>query len=125
MGGFDGRRGGRHSARPAVFGGNIAILQGGRPIYSRSFGWSAEDRKRAVTGDAVFSLFSVTKAFTNMLVFRAIERGQLTLTTPIHHVIPEFCGGLRNRIRFPSVDPQHRDSEHLLSAPGHVHRSTG
>ncbi len=46
----------------------------------------------------MFSLFSVTKAFTNILVFQAIERGLLTLTTPIAKVIPEFAGGLRDRI---------------------------
>jgi CubicO group peptidase (beta-lactamase class C family) len=40
----------------------------------------------------------VTKAFTNILVFRAIERGLLTLTTPIAKIIPEFSGGLRDRV---------------------------
>ena len=46
----------------------------------------------------MFSLFSVTKAFTNILVFQAIERGLLTLTTPVAKIIPEFAGGLRDRI---------------------------
>ncbi len=80
------------------FGGNIAVSRAGELIYSQTFGHSAEDKKRAVAKDSVFSLFSVTKALTNMLVFRAIENGQLTLTTPIHRIIPEFSGGLRNRV---------------------------
>ena len=46
----------------------------------------------------MFSLFSVTKAFTNILIFQAIERGLLTLTTPMAKIIPEFAGGLRDRI---------------------------
>jgi len=80
------------------FGGNILVSRGGKPLYGRTFGHSAEDKKRPVAPDSVFSLFSVTKALTNLLVFRAIEKGQLTLTTPIHRIIPEFSGGLRNRI---------------------------
>src|SRR5262249_27454865 len=45
-----------------------------------------------------FSLFSTTKAFTGVLVLRAIERGQLALTTSISDVIPEFSGRGREAI---------------------------
>jgi CubicO group peptidase (beta-lactamase class C family) len=48
----------------------------------------------------VFSIFSITKAFTNLLVFRAIERGDLALTTRVSDVIPGFGGGLRATITF-------------------------
>ena len=41
--------------------------------------------------DSVFSIFSVTKAMTNVLVFRAIELGQFALTTKICDIIPEFA----------------------------------
>jgi CubicO group peptidase (beta-lactamase class C family) len=46
----------------------------------------------------VFSIFSVTKAFTNVLALAAIEQGRLALTTPIAQIIPEFSGGLRDKI---------------------------
>jgi CubicO group peptidase (beta-lactamase class C family) len=52
----------------------------------------------ALRKDQVFSIFSVTKAFTNALVFRCIERGDFALTTRISQLIPEFAGGLRERI---------------------------
>ena len=48
--------------------------------------------------DSVFSIFSATKAITNVLVFRAIERGQLMLTTKVSEIIKEFSGGIRERI---------------------------
>ena len=48
--------------------------------------------------DSVFSIFSATKAITNVLVFRAIERGQLLLTTKVSEIIKEFSGGIRERI---------------------------
>jgi CubicO group peptidase (beta-lactamase class C family) len=88
----------RDIAAGLYFGGVISIKRGGQSAYFKTFGHSSETKQRAVAQDSVFSLFSVTKAFTNMLVFQAIERGLLTLTTPVAKVIPEFAGGLRDRI---------------------------
>jgi CubicO group peptidase (beta-lactamase class C family) len=88
----------RDIAEGQYFGGIISVKRGGERAYHQVFGHSSESKERAVADDSVFSLFSVTKAFTNILVFQAIERGLLTLTTPLCKVIPEFSGGLRERI---------------------------
>jgi len=56
--------------------------------------------KRPLKKDSVFSLFSTTKALTNVLVFRAIELGQFALTTRVSEIIPEFSGGRRAEITF-------------------------
>jgi CubicO group peptidase (beta-lactamase class C family) len=88
----------RDIAQGQYFGGVISVQRGGQPAYHKVFGHSSESKERAVAEDSVFSLFSVTKAFTNILVFQAIERGLMTLTTPLTKIIPEFCGGLRERI---------------------------
>jgi len=103
--GFDAERLGfltaaveRDIAADLYYGGIIAVKRGAQLAYLKTFGKSGPTKNRPVTEDAVFSLFSVTKAFTNVLVFQAIERGFLTLTTPLAKVIPEFAGGLRDRI---------------------------
>ena len=46
----------------------------------------------------MFSIFSITKAFVNVLVLQAIEEGRLALTTRVSSVIPEFKGPPRERI---------------------------
>ena len=46
--------------------------------------------RQPLTRDSVFNIFSVTKAFTNVLVMQAIEQGRFMLTTPICELIPEF-----------------------------------
>jgi CubicO group peptidase (beta-lactamase class C family) len=51
-----------------------------------------------LTSDSVFSIFSVTKAFTNVLALKAIEDGRLSLAAKISEIIPEFSGGLRQEI---------------------------
>jgi CubicO group peptidase (beta-lactamase class C family) len=88
----------RDIAAGLYFGGVISVQRGGQSAYFKTFGHSSASKERVVARDSVFSLFSVTKAFTNILVFQAIERGSLTLTTPLAKVIPEFGGGLRDRI---------------------------
>jgi CubicO group peptidase (beta-lactamase class C family) len=90
----------RDIAAGQYFGGVISVKRGGQLGYLRTFGRSGPTHDRPVAQDAVFSLFSVTKAFTNILVFQAIERGLFTLTTPVVKVIPEFSGGLREKITF-------------------------
>ncbi len=47
----------------------------------------------------MFSIFSITKAFTNVLTLRAIEQGRFALTTPISELVPQFSGGERGRIQ--------------------------
>ncbi|HEY1898186.1 MAG TPA: serine hydrolase domain-containing protein, partial [Steroidobacteraceae bacterium] len=90
----------RDIAAGLYFGGVISVKRGGQSAYHKVFGHSSESKERKVAEDSVFSLFSVTKAFTNILVFQAIERGLMTLTTPLCKIIPEFRGGLRERITF-------------------------
>jgi CubicO group peptidase (beta-lactamase class C family) len=88
----------RDIAADLYFGGVISVQRGGQPAYFKTFGYSSAAKERKVAEDSVFSLFSVTKAFTNILIFQAIERGSLTLATPVARIISEFAGGLRDRI---------------------------
>jgi CubicO group peptidase (beta-lactamase class C family) len=88
----------RDIAAGLYFGGVIGVKRGGTLAYLKTFGDSGPSEKRKVAEDSVFNLFSVTKAFTSILVFQACERGLMTLTTPLAKYIPEFSGGLREKI---------------------------
>jgi CubicO group peptidase (beta-lactamase class C family) len=85
-------------AKDRYFGGAIAIGRHGKLALHEAFGHADSKRTRPVKKDSVFSLFSVTKAFTVVLILRAIDRGELALTTPISDVIPEFKGRGREAI---------------------------
>ena len=87
-------------ARGRYFGGVLIVARHGEVGYYEAVGHADEARTRPVRKDSVFSLFSVTKSFTNVLMFRAIERGQLALTTKVVDVIPEFAGRGRELITF-------------------------
>ncbi len=80
-------------------GAVIGVSRHGETGLLEAFGSYSSTDDRKVGVDSVFSLFSLTKAFTNVLVLRAVERGQLAFTTKVVDIIPEFAGAPRDRIR--------------------------
>jgi CubicO group peptidase (beta-lactamase class C family) len=86
--------------RGLYYGAVILVARHGVVGLHEAIGNTNLKDKRPVTKDSVFTLFSTTKAFTNVLVFRAIERGEFALTTKVSEIIPEFSGGRRQDITF-------------------------
>ena len=82
------------------FGAVIAVARHGRLGLAAHIGFGDEAGAMPLAQDSVFSLFSLTKAFTNILVLRAIELGQFALTTRVSEIIPEFRGGIRETVTF-------------------------
>lgn len=82
------------------FGAVVAVARHGEIGLIEAIGHGDADATIPLEQDSVFSLFSLTKAFTNQLVFRAIELGQFALTTRVSEIIPEFKGGIRERVTF-------------------------
>jgi len=80
------------------YGAVLAIARAGQLGLHEAIGHADAAASRALRLDSVFSIFSVTKAITNVLVLRAIELGRFALTTRISDLVPEFSGGLRNQI---------------------------
>lgn len=80
------------------YGAVIAVARGGRLALNAAIGHADAKQSIPLQTDSVFSIFSVTKAITNVLVLRSIELGRLALTTRISDVVPEFCGGAREQI---------------------------
>jgi len=85
-------------AQQRYFGAVITIARHGSVGLSAVIGAQDAAGTRPLRADSVFSIFSVTKAFTNILALRAIELGRFALTTRVSEVIPEFGGGLRSQI---------------------------
>jgi CubicO group peptidase (beta-lactamase class C family) len=79
-------------------GAVIRIARHGRLALDTVIGAHDAGQTRPLQRDSVFSIFSVTKAFTNLLALRAIEEGRFALTTRIAELVPAFSGGARNGI---------------------------
>ncbi len=87
-------------ARGDYYGAVVKIGRGGEVVFEEAIGHADAGGERDLQMDDVFSLFSVTKAFTNVLVLRSIEQGRFQLTTRVADVLPEFTGAPRDRATF-------------------------
>jgi CubicO group peptidase (beta-lactamase class C family) len=86
--------------RGLYYGGVILVARNGVVGIHEAIGYIDPKTKKPVRKNSVFSLFSTTKAITNILVFRAIERGEFALPTRVFEIIPGFSGGQRQQITF-------------------------
>ncbi|MGH9688954.1 MAG: serine hydrolase domain-containing protein [Candidatus Acidiferrales bacterium] len=84
--------------RGRYFGAVVVVARHGVVALHEAIGHIDSKRDRPLKKNSVFNIFSTTKALTNVLVFRAIERGDLALTTRVSEIIPEFSGGWREKI---------------------------
>ncbi|MET0292102.1 MAG: serine hydrolase domain-containing protein [Steroidobacteraceae bacterium] len=76
----------------------LKVAHHGEVVADLCIGSADAEQTKPLQPDSVFSIFSVTKAFTNLLVMQAIEQGRFALTTPISDLIPEFKGHGREKI---------------------------
>jgi len=79
------------------WGARIRVAQAGEVVADFAVGYADAAGTTPILQDSVFSIFSVSKAFVNLLILRAIELGRIALTTKVSDVIPEFSGPPRER----------------------------
>jgi CubicO group peptidase (beta-lactamase class C family) len=71
-------------------GAVVLVARGGQVALHEAVGWSERATGRRARLDDVFFVYSVSKTLTTAAVLLRIDRGELTLTTPVAEVIPEF-----------------------------------
>src|ERR1700729_1341993 len=80
-------------------GAVIKVARAGAVALETAIGAADAAQTRPLALNSVFSIFSITKAFTNTLVLRAIELGHFALTTAVTELIPEFSGHGREKVQ--------------------------
>ena len=77
------------------FGASLLVARGGKIVHCANLGTVAPNRRAA--SDDRYLLMSMSKAFTAVLVLRAIEAGRFQLDTRVDEVLPGFeVGGKKD-----------------------------
>ena len=87
-------------ARGDYYGMVLQVGLRGEVVFEEAIGAADGAGERPLQLDDVFSIFSVTKAFTNVLILKAIEEGRFTLTTKVSDMLPEFTGAPRDQATY-------------------------
>lgn len=67
------------------------VMQDGKVVYEKAFGWSDKEADRRMTTDTIFRIASQTKALTSAAALQLVEEGLLTLGTRVGAFIPSFA----------------------------------
>ncbi|MFF0107348.1 serine hydrolase domain-containing protein [Streptomyces hirsutus] len=76
----------------AYHGANIIVARHGEIALRGTYGLADVQAGRPTRRDDVYRILSMSKGFTNALVFRALSEGRLMLSTRVVDLIPEFFG---------------------------------
>ena len=67
------------------------VLQDGKPVYERAFGWSDKEARRPMEANTIFRIASQTKAFTSTAIMALVEEGKIGVTQPVSDFLPTFA----------------------------------
>ncbi len=79
-------------------GAVVMVAGGGQLALYEALGFAERASRRAMQKDAVFCLFSVTKAITATAILSRVDQGKLALTTRVAEIIPEFSSKGKQRV---------------------------
>lgn len=68
----------------------ISVIQDGRLVYSKGFGFRNVDKNLPVTPQTLFAIGSCTKAFTAVTMGILVDEGQLEWDRPLKEYLPTF-----------------------------------
>lgn len=87
-----------------IYDGAVVMLGlRGNVVLHEAIGFAERSSGRRARKDDVFCLFSVTKTMTAASVLARVDRGDVTLTTPVCEVIPEFAVRGKQRVTIANL----------------------
>jgi len=78
------------SAAKELFEGTVLVAENGTIIYNESFGFKDSEKLLAVTNESHFSIASITKLFTAIVIMQLVEDGKISLSDTLDKLLPEY-----------------------------------
>lgn len=70
------------------FSGVVLITQNGKPIYAKSKGYANRETKLPISLDSRFTVMSISKQITAVMVLQEVEKGHIQLQQTLHTYLP-------------------------------------
>lgn len=72
------------------FNGSVLVIDNGKELYKKSFGYANFDSKELLNNNSVFELASCSKQFTGMAIMMLAEQGKINYSDNIKKYIPNL-----------------------------------
>ena len=86
------------AAQYGQFNGAILVIDAGRPVYQRAFGWADMEWQTPLTADTRFEIASMTKPMTAITVMQLVQEGKIRLDGKVSDYVPYYPTETGNRI---------------------------
>ncbi len=73
-----------------IVGASMAIVDHGKMVYAKGYGYADNRRKIKATDKTVFCIGSITKTFTAMAIMKLHEEGKIDLDKPASYYLPDL-----------------------------------
>lgn len=73
-----------------AFSGIVLIAKGGKPIFSRGYGWANREIDERNRDETRFPLASLSKIFTGVSICQLVEQGKLSFDDSIRKILPDY-----------------------------------
>ena len=74
---------------PGKFSGAIEIQENGKTVYQKALGFADKETNVPATKNTKFRIGSISKTFTAVLTFKAVQEGKLSLQDPLVKFFPD------------------------------------
>jgi len=81
------------------FNGSALVIQDGKKVYEKSFGYQNAAVKSLITKNSVFPIASLTKPFTALVILKLAEENKLSVNDPVSKYLPDFPRGNEIQIK--------------------------
>jgi CubicO group peptidase (beta-lactamase class C family) len=81
----------RLMVRDQIPGVAVGLVDRGKLVYARGFGYRNVERRLPITADTLFPVGSCSKAFTASALALLVDQGKLLLDIPVRHYLSDFA----------------------------------
>src|SRR5437870_4922388 len=81
------------------FAGNVLVERNGRVIFERAYGFANREKRVRSTSTTRFHIASISMQFTAAAVLRLVDKGSISLSTPVSELVSGIAGGDKITIR--------------------------
>ena len=71
-------------------GASVAVIDNGKIVWAKGFGWADLDNNRPVTTQTLFQAQSITKTLTSLAVVKTLQRAGISLDEPVNRYLKSW-----------------------------------
>lgn len=81
----------REAQEHPVGGMTVGLVEGGKLVWIRNYGFADMERHVAPNADTVYRIGSVTKQFTSIMLLQLVEAGKVKVSDSVQQYLPEIA----------------------------------